>query len=147
MNKRSRVIGTSPEAISRAETAVGFQFPYSFREWLLQNNGLGIEGVNIFPVFDERDPRKTWSSITRESEIAREYWADVFDGDERSFDDLLAFANFGTGDYYCFDYSVPTEPGEYLVVHVSHETGDRTPRANTFSEFVAKIAAGEFDND
>lgn len=147
MRKRPRVIGTSPEAISRAETAVGFQLPKSFREWLLQNNGLGIEGISVFPIFDERDPRMTWSSITRENEMAREYWAEVFDGNGRSFADLLAFADFGTGDYYCFDYSVSTEPGEYLVVHVSHETGDRSPRANTFAEFIAKIAAGEFDND
>jgi hypothetical protein len=147
MPKHPRVIGTSLEAISNAETAVGFQFTNSFREWLLRNNGLSIEGIRIFPVFDERDPRMTWSSITRESEMAREYWADVFDGDGRSFVDLLAFADFGTGDYYCFDYSVPTEPGEYLVVHVSHETGRRPPRANTFAEFIAKAVAGEFDID
>src|SRR5262245_25166994 len=119
MSKHPRVIGTSPEAIDREESAIGSQLPNSFREWLLQNNGLGIEDIRIFPVFDERDPRKTWSSIKRENEIAREYWAEVFSGDERSFADLLAFAEFGTGDYYCFDYSVPTDTGEYLVVHVS----------------------------
>jgi cell wall assembly regulator SMI1 len=61
-----RVIGTTEEAIKRAEKEIGFNFPPSFRAWLLENNGLGIDGVDsIFPVLDERDPRKTWDSIAR----------------------------------------------------------------------------------
>ena len=147
MPKHPRVIGTTPEAISLAETATGFQFPSSFKEWLLTKNGLGIEAVHMFPVFDERDPRKTWNSIVREQEGAQSYWADVFEGEGLRFDDLLAFAAFGTGDYYCFDYSAPTESSEYLIVHVSHETGKRSPRARTFAEFAAKIASGVFVDD
>lgn len=137
MPKHPRVIGTTDEAISQAEAATGFRFPSSFREWLLSNNGLGIEGIRVFPVFDERDPRKTSDSIVREHEIAKSYWADVFDGDGRSFDDLLAFSEFGTGDYYCFDYSAPTEPSEYLIVLVSHETGDRRPKPQ--SEHICRV--------
>ena len=147
MPKHSRVIGTTVEAISKSEDAVGFRFPISFREWLLENNGLGIEGIRIFPVLDVRDPRKTWDSIVREQQIAQGYWKDIFEGDGRSFEDLLAFAEFGTGDYYCFDYSSPTDPSEYFVVHVSHETGDRSFRANTFAEFAVKAKAGEFGDD
>ena len=54
--KRPRVIGTTEEAIVKAETELNFCFPSSFREWLIQNNGLGFESISIFPVFDERDP-------------------------------------------------------------------------------------------
>lgn len=147
MSKHPRVIGTTQEAISLAETATGFQFPSSFKEWLLSKNGLGIEDVHVFPVFDERDPRKTWNSIVREQEGAQSYWADVFEGEGLRFDDLLAFAEFGTGDYYCFDYSAPTESSEYLIVRVSHETGERSPRAITFAEFAAKAKSGAFEND
>lgn len=147
MPKHARVIGTTDEAIARAEAETGFRFPLSFREWLLNNNGLGIEGIRVFPVFDERDPRKTWDSIVREHKGARSFWADVFADDGRSFNDLLAFAEFGTGDYYCFDYSAPTEPSESLIVLVSHETGDRSARASTFAEFAAKAASGAFEDD
>jgi len=80
MPKYPRVIGTTIEAISQAEAAVGFHFPASFRSWLLDNNGLGIEAIRIFPVFDERDPRTTWGSIVREHESAKSYWDDVFRG-------------------------------------------------------------------
>ena len=147
MSKHPRVIGTTLEAIGKAEAETNFQFPASFREWLLQNNGLGIEGIHVFPVFDERDPRKTWASITKEHETAKSYWADVFECEEQSFENLLAFANYGTGDYFCFDYSSPTAPGECLVVLVSHETGERSIRANSFTEFAAKAASGEFNDD
>lgn len=147
MTKQARVIGTTAEAIAQAEAETGFRFPLSYRDWLLSRNGLGIEAIRVFPVFDERDPRKTWDSIVRANKGAKSYWAEVFAEDDRSFDDLLAFAEFGTGDYYCFDYSVPTEPSEYLIVLVSHETGGRSPRANTFAEFAAKAASGAFDGD
>ena len=145
--RRHRVIGTSPDAIAKAEAEVGFRFPSSFRSWLIEKNGLGIESVSIFPVFDKRDPRKTSDSIVRENAVAKSYWSDVFAKGGHSFEDLLAFGEFGTGDYYCFDYSAPTEPGEFMVVHVSHETGERSPRARTFCEFAEKVVAGEFDDD
>jgi len=147
MPKHARVIGTSAQAVAAAEAEVGRTFPSSFRDWLLENNGLGIDDVRIFPVFDERDPRKTWDSIVRARAMAKDYWADAFAGDGRSFDDLLAFADFGTGDYYCFDYSQATEAGEWMVVHVSHETGNRSPRARSFADFALRVADGEFRND
>lgn len=148
MPKHPRVIGTTPEAIAKAEAATGFQFPTSFRDWLLRNNGLGLEDLRIFPVLDARDPRKTWDSIVREHEAAMRGWAEVFGGNPRaSFSNLLAFADAGTGNYYCFDYTVPTMPGEYPVVRVSHETGERQVKAQTFEEFVAKVASGAFEND
>lgn len=147
MTKRARAIGTSPAAIERAEAELCLTLPASFRDWLIENNGLGIEDISVFPIFDDRDPRKTWSSIVRESRIAQDYWADAFASHEEPFGDLLAFASFGTGDYYCFDYSAPTEAGEYMIVLVSHETGERSQRARTFAEFVTKASAGEFAHD
>ena len=32
-------------------------------------------------------------------------WLENFEDAEMSFKHLLPFAEFGTGDYYCFDYS------------------------------------------
>lgn len=136
MKKKKRIIGTTETAIQKAETTLSRIFPIQFKNWLLENNGLGIEGVHIYPVFDDRDPRKTWDSIVRN-----------FEEEKMDFDHLLPFANFGTGDYYCFDYSDLNKNNEPKIVHWSHETGECDFRASNFSEFSKKIKSGEFDYD
>jgi hypothetical protein len=60
--KHPRVIGTTEDALERAEKELQRVLPPSFRAWLLEKNGLwGLEGVHIFPVQDDRDLRKTWN--------------------------------------------------------------------------------------
>ena len=61
--KRHRVIGTTEEAINKEEDSLGRSLPNRFKQWLLQNNGIDIEDVHIYPVRDERDVRKTWESL------------------------------------------------------------------------------------
>ena len=63
MSKRKRVIGTTLESIKAEEAKLNRVLPSTFTNWLLQNNGLGIEDVSIFPVKDPRDVRKTWESL------------------------------------------------------------------------------------
>ncbi|NOS70013.1 MAG: SMI1/KNR4 family protein [Verrucomicrobia bacterium] len=145
--KRPRVFGTTEAAILKAEASLDRTFPQSFRIWLLQNNGRSIEGVTVFPVMDERDPRMTWDSIDRRFREGWANWLANFCDEERDFTHLLPFANYGTGDYYCFDYSRLDSQGEPPVVRWSHETGLAEDRAITFSEFVARTQAGDFDND
>jgi SMI1-KNR4 cell-wall len=146
-SKRPRVFGTTEDAIAKAEAALGRALPPSFRAWLLQNNGHSIAGVTIFPVMDQRDPRMTWDSIDRQF---REVWAGGlanFDDEQRDFTHLLPFADYGSGDYYCFDYSRLDSQGEPPVVRWSHEIGDTEDRAASFSQFVAKAQARDFDSD
>ena len=147
MSKHKRVLGTTPDAIDRAEAALKRKFPPSFRMWLLDNNGLDIDGVHIYPVLDDRDQRKTWDSIVRNFEVGWSQWLENFSDDGISFPTLLPFADFGTGDYYCFDYTDISSEGEVVVVHWTHETGETEYRAKNFDEFVEKIRAGEFEFD
>jgi len=144
--KHSRQIGTTAEAIARAEAELGFTLPPSFREWLLKNNGLGEDGVSIFPVFDERDPRMTWDSIVRQNE-GGQWPGEPFEDEGRDFCHLLPFADYGTGDYYCFDYSRRRADGEVPVVRWSHETGECEDRGETFDDFLRRLRAGEFTFD
>ena len=144
--KHKRIIGTTEAAIHAAEIELRFQLPPSYREWLLQNNGLGLDGVLIFPVYDERDPRKTWDSIVRQHDKGQ--WpGEQFEGDGIAFDHLLPFASFGTGDYYCFDYNEKSADGEEPVVLWSHETGETQERGRTFAQFRERLANGEFEYD
>jgi hypothetical protein len=145
-NKRQRIFGTTDEAIAKAETELNFKFPSSFRYWLIQNNGLGIEDVTIFPVFDERNSGKTFDSIVRNYKVNWLDWLENFEDEEISFEHLLPFAEFGTGDYYCFDYSNKSN-NEIPVVHWSHETGETEFRAINFEDFLEKLKRGDFEFD
>ena len=144
MSKPTRVIGTTDAALSAAESEIGFQLPTTFRKWLLENNGKSIEDITIFPVFDERDPRKTWDSIVRNYNSNWSSWLDNF-GLEYDFSNLLPFGEFGSGDYFCFDYSKLGAAQEPIVVIWSHETGDTDFVADGFSKLVELAESGELD--
>lgn len=144
--KHKRVIGTTEAAIQHAETELRFQLPPTFRDWLLDNNGLSLEDVWIFPIHDDRDSRKTWDSIVRQHDKGQ--WpGEQFEDDGIAFGHLLPFASFGTGDYYCFDYSKKPVGREASVVLWSHATGETQERSGTFAEFRERLANGEFEYD
>jgi len=138
---KQRIIGTTIEAIKAEELLVGKEFPVDFTKWLLDNNGLGIEHVYIYPVKDSRDMRKTWESISYNFENGWSDWIGNFD-DETCFNHLLPFADFGTGNYYCFDYN----NGARVVIW-KHESGEIEFRAGSFTEFKEKIKHGDFEYD
>ena len=142
-----RVIGTTEGAIALAEIELRRALPDSFRSWLLQNNGKGLGSVTVFPVLDERDKRKTWDSIVRQHRLWQSYCEDVFARKTEQLACLLPFAELGTGDYYCFDYSAVDSTGEVRVVHWSHETGDTTPRGECFADFASRLERGRFELD
>jgi hypothetical protein len=146
MSKPQRVIGTTEEALARAESQLPHPLPRSFRDWLKQNNGLGLDGVSVFPVLDDRDPRKTWDSIVRQYGQWKSY-AEEIEAPADLLPLLLPFASYGTGDYYCFLYSSNAGTHQPVVVRWSHETGETNPRAESFPHFVEKLAAGEFEDD
>lgn len=145
--KKHRVIGTTEEAIKKEEDTLGRALPSSFKQWLLQNNGIDIEDVHIYPVRDDRDVRKTWESLAYNFTNGWITWLENFEGSGMEFEHLLPFADFGTGDYYCFDYSDGNIDSETPIVIWSHETGETEFRANDFGEFTEKAYAGTFAND
>lgn len=145
--RRPRVFGTTVEAIGRAEASLRRLLPASFSRWLIENNGHTIAGVTIFPVLDDRDPRSTWDSIDRRFREDWAEWLANFEDEGRTFEHLLPFADYGSGDFYCFDYSSIGLDGEPSVVRWSHETGDTDLRALSFPEFERKMRSGDFKND
>lgn len=136
---RPRVVGTTIEAIQATEQQLGVRLPGAFVAWLLLNNGRSLGGLEIFPVFDARDPRKTWDSLVRHVEGAWQQWLDAVPEDAPDGSALLPFATFGTGDHYCFDYAAIDQAGEPGIVLWSHETGVTTRCSGCFAEFVASL--------
>ena len=98
--KCSRILRTSNEACITKEVMLGRRLPEAFRKWLLSNNGRGLVGLHVFPVLEPSDERKTWNSLARNQD-----WR-YLDGEAAlpGPRPLLTFAEYGTGDTYCFDY-------------------------------------------
>jgi hypothetical protein len=136
MRNRPRVVGTSVEAINSAEMLLARILPPSFSAWLLANNSKSLGALTVFPVFDERDPRKTWESIVHHFNNGWKEWIDRLSDSTLDFSVLLPFGEHGTGDYYCFDYATLGQSGEPVVVHWSHETGETTRIADDFKAFL-----------
>ncbi len=97
--RTERVFGTTEESIIAAEQELKRRFPPSYRAWLLQNNGKGIDVVDLFPVFDARDPRKTWDSIVRNYQGNWQDW--LKNVAEWGFDSstYLPIGTYSNGDY------------------------------------------------
>ncbi|WP_414444866.1 SMI1/KNR4 family protein [Burkholderia sp. 22PA0106] len=133
---RARVIGTTLDAIHLAEAELARSLPKSFSDWLLYNNGRALGALAVFPAFDARDPRKTWESIVRHFNADWQEWLDNFSDSHIDFSQLLPFAEFGAGDYYCFDYGMLGNLGEPVVVLWSHETGQTSAIADSFAAFL-----------
>jgi cell wall assembly regulator SMI1 len=146
MPKHARVIGTTEEALVRAEQELGRPLPQSFREWLRANNGLELGSVSVFPVLDDRDPRKTWDSIVRQAGQFQSYARDIgVSYDARQA--FLPFAAFGTGDYYCFNYGQNGSTQEPAAVLWSHDDGSTLPRGDSFTDFTLRLLNDEFADD
>ena len=137
---RSRITGTVEEALPIEESLLGRKLLRSFCDWLLENNGLDIDEVHIYPVRDERATRKIWESL---SYLLNNDWVECLARIKGTiYAHLLPFADFGTGDFYCFDYSVPERIGERPVVLWSRETGNADLVATDFKEFRKEVPAG-----
>ncbi|NMG72732.1 SMI1/KNR4 family protein [Parazoarcus communis] len=131
-----RVIGTSIDVVRIAEAELGLTLPRSFSDWLLANNGSALGALVVFPVYDARNPRKTWESIVRHFNEDWQAWKENFSDEALDFSNLLPFAEFGTGDYYCFDYGKLGSTGEPVVALWSHETGKAVYVADSFAAFI-----------
>lgn len=131
---KSKSVGTTLEAIAAAEQALGRPLPASYVQWLLKNNGRALGALSVFPVYDAANARKTWESIDRHYRADWQEWLENVDGGDAA--SLLPFAQFGTGDYYCFDYAQTGPAGEPVVVLWSHETGATSAVAPDFASFL-----------
>ncbi len=148
--KTPRVIGTTEKAIAKAEAETGFRFPPSFRAWVIENNGLEIDGIHkTYPVFDERSWQKTSYSITKHFQDTWAEWIEIFEeyGEPFDFSHLFPFAEAKNGDCYCFDFSRKQNDGETPIVIWFHDDGETEVRAESFAEFVEKAKNGDFKFD
>lgn len=129
--------GTTADTIRIAEAQLNRKFPQSFFNWLLINNGRSLDGLTVFPVHDPNNLRKTWSSITKNFNEGWAIWINNHSHESLDLSPLFPFAEYGTGDYFCFNYESIGSQGEPEVVLWSHETGKAKFIADNFSAFAS----------
>jgi hypothetical protein len=140
MPKVARVIGTTEDSVSRAERELSRRLPPSFRRWILENNGRGLGSVHVYPVLDDRDPRKTWDSIVRNFKVGWEAWLEIFGTEREAFTALLPFADFDrwTTTVRLFK---DRDNGEPVVVPGLMRPGNE-PRGDSFEDPACRLKAG-----
>jgi len=140
----NKEFGTEPANIDAAEQQIDFRFTPSFRAWLLENSGLCVGEIQVFPVADQR---RAWERNTIIEEFAAGQWfPEALEDDGNDYSHLLPFAQ-PHENWYCFDYSRRRGDGEVPVVHFQHDSGEKMDREGTFIEFLARLTAGEFEDD
>jgi hypothetical protein len=105
------------EDVTAAEDAVG-PMPDELRNLYLVSNGLQCRSFAIYPVFAERDLKRTWSSLQRAN---AEDTAEALGGNEDLLRRFLVFADIGKG-YAMFDRNDGTIWFEEMPNDVAHQT-------------------------
>ena len=110
---REPILGIAPEEIAKAEAELQVKFPGFLREAWQSYNVIELRGGwFVFPIFDQRNPRKTASNIVYENTKGR--W-------EIMPDNLLAIANNGSGNQLVV--KVTDGIAGEKVFHWQHDTG------------------------
>jgi len=102
-------ISLSEEQVAAAETALGVQFPPSYRRLLLSFRQGQMPG-DVYWV-DGDGSLDEWLDIVKNNQPG---WHPSF---------LLAIVTYGNGDESCFDLRRRDEDGEYPIVFYDHEIG------------------------
>lgn len=126
--------GVSQATIDKAEAALGFALPPSYKWWLLNYGGGQIEGDIVFGL-DERDEDEGdvwWPNIV---ELAQRNERNGFYGKER-----LQFYE-GNEEEFLFDTQSRDENGEFEVLY-REDAGEEIPYAESFADFLRKRITG-----
>ncbi|NIZ00958.1 SMI1/KNR4 family protein [Thalassospira lucentensis] len=119
----------SAEWILKAEEALGWDFPFSYR-WFLENYGGGeIHGDEICSIY-----QRPFEEVVGGDVVARTL-LDRQSGFIRSSDISICTTAFG--EFFVLDTLVPTTSGECAVVRITGQ--NREAYAASFAEFIVKF--------
>ena len=120
-------LGVNAEEIAEAEKLLQTKFPDQLKKIWQVSNGLELPGEwRLFPIFDKKNPKKSWGHIVEENTNGR--W-------EYCPKDLIAIASDGSGD----NLVLRTENGNVLetIYRWDHETNKISPSKQKLSDILA----------
>ena len=141
MGKYRRIIGTTRVFIEREEKQLGRKLPTDFVNWIMENNTRSLGGLTIHPIRDDRNLRQSWDSIAK----VYEKWSNNDSIPEQVRNSKIPFADYGTGDVFCFDSSPDAENSAIFLW--PHEHDDTLKFVNCFSEFIDIVEANLLDDE
>lgn len=116
-SKRQLILGIDKTEIIKAEEKLSIKFPETLKQAWETYNVIELKGGwFVFPIFDQRSPRKTCGNIVYENTSAS--WRELVP------ENLLMIAENGTGNFLVVKITDGIASEE--VFHWHHETGKLT---------------------
>jgi cell wall assembly regulator SMI1 len=132
----TRKFGVDESDIKAAEDKLGAVFPELYKELFKLVNNAEIGEWILYPIKDNRNPKKTWDDIVKQNtEVREEYMSE----------DLIAIGDDGSGDKLCLKVNDGIMGDKIYLWH--HEDGELEEYAPDFKEFIISISEEENEDD
>ncbi|MEY9971984.1 hypothetical protein ABH966_002358 [Lysinibacillus sp. RC46] len=133
----TRKAGVTDFDIKSAEEKLGAVFPEQYKELFRLVNNAEIGEWTLFPIKDQKNPKKTWDDVVRQNQDAK---------DEEMSSDLIAIGDDGTGDKLCLQVINGKMNDEIYIWN--HETAEIEEYTSNLKDFIKLDSEnGEFDED
>lgn len=130
----TRKPGVTDFDIQLAEEKLGAVFPEQYKALFRVVNNSEIGEWTLFPIKDQKNPKKTWDDVVRQNQ------------DAKMSDDLIAIGDDGTGDKLCLQV-INGKMNDKIYIW-NHETAEIKEYASNLKVFI-KLGTenGEFEED
>jgi hypothetical protein len=132
----TRKLGVDESDIKSAEDKLGAVFSEQYKELFKLVNNAEIGEWILYPIKDNRNPKKTWDDIVRQNTEVR--------GEDMS-KDLIAIGDDGSGDKLCLKINDGIMGNEIYLWY--HEDGELEEYAPDLKEFIISISQEENEDD
>lgn len=126
--------GVEESAIRNTEQELSIRFPDQYVQLCKLANGAEVGEWNLFPIKDPDDMKKTWGDVVRQNK-------EVLDGE--IFENLIAIAENGTGDYLCL--KVENGKADNPIFLWLHESDETEELASTLKDFIINSIQEELE--
>ncbi|WP_044339386.1 MULTISPECIES: SMI1/KNR4 family protein [Rossellomorea] len=132
----TRKLGVAESDIKAAEDKLGAVFPEQYKELFKLVNNAEIGEWILYPIKDNRNPKKTCDDIVRQNAEVRE---------DYMLEDLIAIGDDGSGDRLCLKVKDGIM-GDIIYLWY-HEDGELEEYAPDLKEFIISISKEENEDD
>ncbi|QGM29487.1 SMI1/KNR4 family protein [Bacillus sp. N3536] len=131
----TRKTGVNESDIKETEDKLGAVFPEQYKELFKLINNAEVGEWTLFPIKDQRNPKKTWDDIVRQNTEVNEDMSK----------ELIAIGDDGSGDKLCFKIKKGRMENEIYIWY--HEDAELEEYASNLKEFIILISEKKIEDD